>query len=142
MDDGVINPAPVSLTYSKHFTIISITHLKEFIMAIEIGGVRYETDENGYLVNLDDWSEEVAKILAEGEEIEMDEVHWDIVNFLRRYYAEYQIAPAVKVLTKAVAAEKGMDKKEASEFLYGLFPKGPGLQACKIAGLPKPTGCV
>jgi len=53
-----------------------------------------------------------------------------------------RIAPAVKVLTKAIAAEKDMDKKNASEFLYGLFPKGPGLQACKIAGLPKPTGCV
>jgi tRNA 2-thiouridine synthesizing protein E len=46
------------------------------------------------------------------------------------------------VLTKDIASEKGLDKKEASEFLYGLFPKGPALQACKIAGLPKPTGCV
>lgn len=111
-------------------------------MAIEVAGVRYETDENGYLINLDDWSEDVAVLLAEGEEIDMTQDHWDVVNFLRKYYAEYQIAPAVKVLTKAFAAEKDMDKKAASEFLYGLFPKGPGLQACKIAGLPKPTGCV
>jgi len=111
-------------------------------MAIEVNGGRYETDENGYLVNLDDWSEEVALVLAQGEEIEMTESHWDLVKFLRNYYEEYQIAPAVKVLTKAVATEKDMDKKAASEFLYGLFPKGPGLQACKIAGLPKPTGCV
>ncbi len=111
-------------------------------MAIDINGIHCETDENGYLVNLEDWSEDVASVLAEGEEIELDEAHWDIVKFLRHYYQEYQIAPAVKVLTKAVAAEKGMDKKTASEFLYGLFPKGPSLQACKIAGLPKPTGCV
>ena len=111
-------------------------------MAIEVNGVRYETDENGYLVNLEDWTEDIAKVLAEGEEIEMTPEHWDLVTFLRGYYEEYQIAPAVKVLTKAIATEKGMDKKTASEFLYGLFPKGPGLQACKIAGLPKPTGCV
>lgn len=111
-------------------------------MAIEINGVAVELDENGYLVKLEDWSEDVAKMLAEGEEIEMTEQHWDIVKFLRNYYNEYQIAPAVKVLTKAIATEKNMDKKDASEFLYGLFPKGPALQACKIAGLPKPTGCV
>jgi tRNA 2-thiouridine synthesizing protein E len=111
-------------------------------MAIEINGVRYETDENGYLVNLEDWNEDVALKLAESEEIEMAPEHWDLIKFLRNYYDEYQIAPAVKVLTKAIANEKSMDKKEASEFLYGMFPKGPALQACKIAGLPKPTGCV
>jgi tRNA 2-thiouridine synthesizing protein E len=111
-------------------------------MAIEVNGASYETDENGYLVNLDDWNEDVAVRIAEGEDITMEEGHWDLVKFLRNYYKEYQIAPAVKVLTKAVAAEKGMDKKEASEFLYAMFPKGPALQACKIAGLPKPTGCV
>jgi tRNA 2-thiouridine synthesizing protein E len=111
-------------------------------MAIEVKGASVETDENGYLVNLEDWNEDVALKLAEGEDIDMTEAHWDLVKFLRNYYAEYQIAPAVKVLTKAMATEKGMDKKEASEFLYGLFPKGPALQACKIAGLPKPTGCV
>ncbi|MEE9904792.1 TusE/DsrC/DsvC family sulfur relay protein [Chlorobium sp.] len=111
-------------------------------MSIEVNGVSYETDENGYLVNLEDWNEDVAVKLAEGEDIRMEEPHWDLIKFLRNYYEEYQIAPAVKVLTKAIAAEKGMDKKEASEFLYGMFPKGPALQACKIAGLPKPTGCV
>ena len=111
-------------------------------MAIDVNGVSIETDENGYLVNLEDWTEDVAKVLAVGEEIEMTEEHWNLVKFLRGYYDEYQIAPAVKVLTKAIATEKEMDKKVASEFLYGLFPKGPGLQACKIAGLPKPTGCV
>jgi TusE/DsrC/DsvC family sulfur relay protein len=49
---------------------------------------------------------------------------------------------SISEVTKAVATEKGMDKKQASEFLYAMFPKGPALQACKIAGLPKPTGCV
>lgn len=111
-------------------------------MALEVNGVAIETDDDGYLINLDDWSEDVAHKLAESEDIEMAEEHWTVVNFLREYYDDYQIAPAVKVLTKAIAKERGMDKKAASEFLYGLFPSGPALQACKIAGLPKPTGCV
>jgi tRNA 2-thiouridine synthesizing protein E len=84
----------------------------------------------------------VAGKLAEDEEIEMNDEHWEIINFLRDYYQEFQIAPAVKVLTKAIAKKNDIHKKEASVFLYELFPNGPGLQACKIAGLPKPTGCV
>jgi len=111
-------------------------------MGIQVNGVTYETDKNGYLENLGDWTEDVAKKLAEEDEIEMTEEHWSLIRFLRGYYEEYQIAPAVKVLTKAIANENNMDKKEASEFLYRLFPKGPALQACKVAGLPKPTGCV
>ena len=111
-------------------------------MSFEYEGSTIETDENGYLVSLDDWSEGVADKLAEDEEIKMNDEHWDIINFLRDYYQEYQIAPAVKVLTKAIAKRNEIDKKAASSFLYELFPNGPGLQACKIAGLPKPTGCV
>ena len=111
-------------------------------MSLEYEGSTIETDENGYLVSLDDWSEGVADKLAQDEEINMNEEHWDIINFLRNYYQEYQIAPAVKVLTKAIAKRNEIDKKQASVFLYELFPNGPGLQACKIAGLPKPTGCV
>jgi tRNA 2-thiouridine synthesizing protein E len=111
-------------------------------MEIQVNGVSYEIDENGYLVNLEDWTEDVALKLAEEEEIEMNQQRWDLVKFLRNYYDEYQIAPAIKVLTKAIASEQNIDKKEATEYLYGLFPKGPALQACKIAGLPKPTGCV
>ena len=68
------------------------------------------------------------------------------IDFIKRNFQKGEkiekIAPAVKVLTKAIAKRNEMDKKEASSFLYELFPNGPGLQACKIAGLPKPTGCV
>ncbi len=110
-------------------------------MAIEVGGKTIETDEEGYLVNLSDWTPEVAEELAKGEGIEMTPEHWEIVNFLREYYNEYQIAPAVRVLTKAVGKKLGKDKG-TSKYLYELFPYGPAKQACKIAGLPKPTGCV
>ena len=108
---------------------------------IEVAGKSYETDEEGYLVNLSDWNEELANEIAKQESIEMNENHWEVVNFLRKYYEEYQIAPAVRVLTKAIGKTLGPEKGN-SAYLYELFPYGPAKQACKIAGLPKPTGCV
>ena len=110
-------------------------------MALEINGAAYETDEEGYLANLSDWSAELAEAMAAQDGCEMSENHWEVVNFLREYYDEYQIAPAVRVLTKAIGKRLGKDKGN-SKYLYELFPYGPAKQACKYAGLPKPTGCV
>ena len=110
-------------------------------MAIELNGKTYETDEEGYLTDISEWNEDVAKILAEQENVNMTEQHWEVINFLREYYNEFQIAPAVRVLTKAIGKKLGPEKG-TSQYLYELFPYGPAKQACKIAGLPKPTGCV
>ncbi|HET9821088.1 MAG TPA: TusE/DsrC/DsvC family sulfur relay protein [Burkholderiaceae bacterium] len=110
-------------------------------MSIEVNGATVETDEEGYLVNLADWNEDIANEIAKSENVEMTENHWEVVNFLRQYYDEYQIAPAVRVLTKAIGKQLG-EEKGNSKYLYELFPYGPAKQACKIAGLPKPTGCV
>jgi tRNA 2-thiouridine synthesizing protein E len=110
-------------------------------MGIEVNGTTYETDEEGYLVNLADWNEDIAKAIAEAENVDLTPNHWEVVNFLRQYYDEYQIAPAVRVLTKAIGKQLG-EEKGNSKYLYELFPYGPAKQACKIAGLPKPTGCV
>ena len=98
-------------------------------------------DEEGYITDISNWSEDLAGAIAETENIDMSEDHWEVVNFLRDYYEEYQIAPAVRVLTKAIKKSLGADKGN-SKYLYELFPYGPAKQACKIAGLPKPTGCV
>ena len=98
-------------------------------------------DEEGFLVNLGDWKKEIAEEMAKLEEVELTDEHWDVLNFLREYYEEYQIAPAVRVLTKAIAKRMGKDKGN-SKYLYSLFPYGPGKQGCKFAGLPKPTGCI
>lgn len=110
-------------------------------MSLEVNGKVLETDEEGYLQSLDDWSEDVAVFLAKSEDIEMTDNHWEVVNFLREYYTEYQIAPAVRVLTKTIGKRFGKEKGN-SKYLYELFPYGPAKQACKIAGLPKPTGCI
>jgi tRNA 2-thiouridine synthesizing protein E len=110
-------------------------------MSIEVQGQTYETDEEGYLVNRSDWSEDVAKEMARQDNCELSDAHWEVINFLREYYDEYQIAPAVRVLTKAIGKKLGPDKGN-SKYLYELYPYGPAKQACKYAGLPKPTGCV
>ena len=108
---------------------------------IEVNGTSYETDEEGYLTTLGDWNQDVGKFLAQQENVEMTDQHWEVINFLRDYYDEFQIAPAVRVLTKAIGKKLGADKGN-STYLYELFPYGPAKQACKIAGLPKPTGCI
>ncbi len=110
-------------------------------MAIEINGKTFETDEEGYLADLSTWEPEVATAMAVDEGHELSDSHWEVINFLREYYEEYQIAPAVRVLTKAIGKKLGKDKGN-SKYLYELFPYGPAKQACKYAGLPKPTGCV
>ncbi len=111
-------------------------------MSLEVNGVDIDLDEDGYLVDRNQWNEDIALALAKTEDVEMSEKHWEIVNFLRKYYEEYQIAPMVKILAKEVAKLNNIDKRESSKMLYNLFPSGPAKQACKIAGLPKPTGCV
>ena len=110
-------------------------------MPIEMNGKTIETDEEGYLTNRSDWTEELAKEMARLDSCELSENHWEVLSFLRSYYDEYQIAPAVRVLTKAIGKKLGADKGN-SKYLYELFPYGPAKQACKYAGLPKPTGCV
>jgi len=110
-------------------------------MTLDIAGQSYDTDEEGYLANLSDWTPELCDAMAQADGAELSNNHWEVINFLREYYEEYQIAPAVRVLTKAIGKKLGKDKGN-SKYLYELFPYGPAKQACKYAGLPKPTGCV
>jgi tRNA 2-thiouridine synthesizing protein E len=110
-------------------------------MDYQVNGASFPADEEGYLVDITVWNKELADLIAIDEKIEMNDDHWEVVNFLRDYYEEYQIAPAIRVLTKAVKKSLGADKGN-SKYLYELFPYGPAKQACKIAGLPKPTGCI
>jgi len=110
-------------------------------MPIEANGKTYETDEEGYLADLNTWEPDVATVMTKLDDCELTDSHWEVINFLREYYEEYQIAPAVRVLTKAIGKKLGKDKGN-SKYLYELFPYGPAKQACKYAGLPKPTGCV
>ncbi|WP_027366008.1 TusE/DsrC/DsvC family sulfur relay protein [Desulfotruncus alcoholivorax] len=102
---------------------------------IEIGGKQIELDEDGFVVNPDEWTDEVAIMFAEGEGIkELTEDHWKVIRYLRDYYKQFQVAPMVRKMCK----QTGYSLKQ----IYELFPSGPAKGACKLAGLPKPTGCV
>lgn len=103
--------------------------------AKEIAGKTIELDADGNLVNLNDWNENIAKELAKEEGIEqLTDRHWAVINYMRKEYAANGDAPSIRKLTK----ESGVDTKE----LYQLFPKGPAKKAARIAGLPKPKGCI
>lgn len=108
---------------------------------IEFNGKNFETDKHGYLVNLADWDLEIAAHIAELENINMSENHWEVVHFVREFYQEFKTSPAIRLLVKAMAKKFGAEKG-SSMYLYKLFPKGPAKQATRIAGLPKPAKCI
>ncbi len=110
-------------------------------MAYEVNGETIECDEEGYLSNINEWTPELAELLAKDEKIDLTPEHWEVIDFLREYYEEYQIAPAIRVLVKAMKKKYGKEKG-SNKYLYELFPYGPAKQACKVGGLPKPTGCI
>ena len=110
-------------------------------MTYQRNGTTVDSDDEGYITDVGLWSKELALLIAKAEKIDMSADHWEIANILRNYYEEYRIAPAIRVLTKAIKSTLGPDKG-SSLYLYELFPHGPARQACKIAGLPSPTGCI
>ena len=100
-----------------------------------VGGETVQVDDEGFFVDADTWSERMAPELAAQEGIdELTDRHWQVIRFMRREYAEKGAGPTVRVLGKT----SGVTVKE----LYALFPKGPAKTAAKIAGIPKPRGCV
>lgn len=103
--------------------------------SITIAGVELELDEDGFIQNTDLWTKDVAEGLKQSEGVgTLTEEHWKVINFLREYYIKYKVAPPIRMLSK----ETGFQVK----YIYQLFPTGPAKGACKLAGLPKPTGCV
>ncbi|GDY27629.1 MULTISPECIES: TusE/DsrC/DsvC family sulfur relay protein [unclassified Agarivorans] len=108
---------------------------------IEFNGKQYPTDKNGYLLELEVWTEALAAHIAELENIEMNEAHWEVVHFVRNFYLEFNTSPAMRALVKAMAKKFGPEKGN-SRYLYKLFPEGPAKQATKVAGLPKPVKCI
>ena len=109
--------------------------------SFEFNGQKLAVDKAGYLLNVEDWHAELAPILAATENIELTDNHWEVVNFVRYFYLEFNTSPAMRALVKAMANEFGPEKGN-SRYLFKLFPKGPAKQATKIAGLPKPAKCL
>ncbi len=111
-------------------------------MAIEVGGRTVETDEEGYLKDIGDWSEAVATSIAQAEKLDMTETHWGLVEAAREFYHDRGRHPSthdlVAVLSHHLIKKHGEARHEVDRYLYKLFPYGPDKQLAKIAGLPKP----
>jgi len=102
---------------------------------IEHEGKDFEVDEDGFLLDYKSFSKEWIDYVKGQEGIEeLNEEHDKLIQVLQDYYEKNGIAPMVRVLSKLT--------KFKLKHIYELFPSGPGKGACKMAGLPKPTGCV
>jgi tRNA 2-thiouridine synthesizing protein E len=109
--------------------------------ALHVDGRSIALDKDGYLVDLHEWSEEVAEALAREEAISLTPEHWEILELLRQFYTEFQLSPATRPLVKYTALKLGADKGN-SLHLNRLFNGTPAKLAAKLAGLPKPTNCL
>lgn len=102
---------------------------------MEIDGQNIALDKDGFMIDPALWNDQVAAVIAGEEGIaQMSDKHWGIVNFIRTYWKEHDLAPPVRLICK----ELGVSVRD----LYKLFTSGPARGACRIAGLPKPDGCV
>jgi TusE/DsrC/DsvC family sulfur relay protein len=106
-------------------------------MPLEVAGRALVTDEEGYLVDPGDWSNEVAEALARREQLALTADHWTVIRFMREYYDSHQIAPDARHVMKHLAQAKGAQRSERND-LFRLFPYGYVKQACKIAGMRRP----
>jgi TusE/DsrC/DsvC family sulfur relay protein len=103
---------------------------------LDVDGKTYELNEDGFMQEPTEWTEAVALALAKAEEglEELTDEHWKVINYIREYYLEKNLAPMVRKVCK----NSGFSLK----YIFELFPSGPAKGACKLAGLPKPDGCV
>ncbi|MFG0866964.1 TusE/DsrC/DsvC family sulfur relay protein [Pseudomonas sp. FYR_7] len=108
---------------------------------LDIEGKAIALDQDGFLVNLEDWSTATAQGLATREGIDLTPDHWEILSLLRAFYQEYQLSPATRPLIKYAALKLGPEKGNSAH-LNRLFNGTPAKLAAKLAGLPKPTNCI
>jgi len=110
-------------------------------MGLELNGIEVAINEQGFLLDMLQWNEQLAVRLASIEGIELTEEHWEILYFIRQFYLDYKYLPNARVFSKAIKNKLGVEKAQ-SRYLLKLFPQGPLKYSCKIAGLPKPPSCL
>ena len=107
-------------------------------MSLEVNGKTVETTEEGYLVEVNDWDEDVAQAIADADQLEMTDKHWDVVRYLRSEHVDNGgNEPNERTIMKDMGKIWG--KKPSSKDMYNMFPEMPSKQGRKIAGLPKST---
>lgn len=106
-------------------------------MSLKVGEKTIPTDDEGYLIDPDDWNKEVSEHLAQIEGIDLNDECWKIITCMRNYYNDQKVAPGPRHITKFIAKELGYGK-DAGSYLFKLFPYGYVKQTCKIAGMKRP----
>lgn len=110
-------------------------------MQFEVGGRTIRTDEQGFLLELEDWSEDFARALAQHLGIELFVDHWELIWYFRDYYAEAQGVPTMHRMVMELGGRAGRqfrDRKAYEKHIYRLFPSDPVRTICRLAGLPMP----
>lgn len=110
-------------------------------MNVQIGSRYVETDEQGYLLDFDEWSEAFAEQTAANEGLTLYDESWGLIAYFREYYAQCHSHPSMRQLVLSLGRQHGEhfhDRKTYEKFLYRLFPRDPVRELCKLAGLPRP----
>ena len=95
-------------------------------------------DEQGYLLDPEDWTPQLAQDLAREESLQLEDDHWLIIDFIRDQYEQHQVTPDIRHAAKFLARQNGGDKKQGKARIFEMFPYGYVKQACKIAGMRRP----
>jgi len=104
---------------------------------LQFNGKSLDVDNEGFLLDPDDWSDELASVIAAQSELELTDEHIEIVTFIREYFQETATVPEARKVLKQMKQTWGAERA-TRKYLYRLFPHGYGQQACKIAGMRKP----
>lgn len=102
---------------------------------------KLKRDKEGYLLDSSVWDEQIAEAIANAEELELNDDHWHVIRYVRKFYEEFNTSPSIRPLVKYLQQQWSSEKGN-SIYLALLFPGGPAKQATKIAGLPKPARCI
>jgi TusE/DsrC/DsvC family sulfur relay protein len=113
---------------------------RHFVGKFDLDGVVYQVTDHGNLLDSSQWSEKIAVHMAHREGIELTRDHWEVINYLRKFYFEYGVTPMVRLLMKYMKEHLGPERS-SEQYLYKLFPVGPSRQGSRIGGLPEPQGC-
>ncbi|MES9991986.1 MAG: TusE/DsrC/DsvC family sulfur relay protein [Candidatus Thiodiazotropha sp.] len=105
---------------------------------IEVEGRMVAIDDEGYLLDFGDWSPAVTEALAEADGVKLTDEHWLLIDFLHRFYEEYEIAPEIPILARNLCKDQN-DCRWTKRYIENLFPGGAKM-ACRYAGLTKPVG--
>ena len=105
--------------------------------SFEFNGKQISIDDEGYLLDPNDWNHDMAVALADHVKVEMSDAHWEVVNYVRNHFEFSSTVPEMRHCLKHLREKYG--KSIATRrYIYDMFPYGYGQQACKIAGMRKP----